>query len=56
MNQKKDFEYSSKNLETAENLRWGDVTFHPGIAEIPALDGGPGRDIINEGLKLQTIG
>ncbi len=28
---------------------------HPGLAEIPALDGGSGSDIINEGLKLLTI-
>ena len=29
---------------------------HPGLAEIPALDGGPGSDVIKEGLKLETIG
>ncbi len=29
---------------------------HPWLTEIPAPDGGPGSDITNEGLKLQTIG
>ncbi len=29
--------------------------FHPWLTEIPAPDGGPGSDITNEGLKLQTI-
>ncbi len=28
----------------------------PGLAEIPAQDGGPGSDILSDGLKLQTIG
>ncbi len=30
--------------------------FHPGVAGIIAPVGGPGSDIINEGLKLYTIG
>ncbi len=29
---------------------------HPWLTEIPAPDGGPGSDITNEGLKLQTKG
>ncbi len=32
------------------------LTYHPWLTEIPAPDGGPGSDITNEGLKLQTIG
>ncbi len=35
----------------------GSVVYnHPGGAEIIASIGGPGSDIINEGLKLNTIG
>ncbi len=29
---------------------------HNGLAEIPAPIGGPGSDVIDKGLKLQTIG
>ena len=29
------------------------ATFYHGLAEIPAPDGGPGSDIINEGLNFR---
>ncbi len=32
------------------------IPYHPWLTEIPAPDRGPGNDITNEGLKLQTIG
>ena len=42
-------------LLSCKSISRHDHILHPGVAEISAPVGGPGSDIINEGLKLYTI-